>query len=237
MFREEWRRSRQGKKVPHRRCDKPSEAKPVAGQTCQIETALGELREIRRQKEWARTRQTCRLPSVKVEQSADRSRHSSRQNDCCIGHTCDPGQPHRVCGDRTRDRKRENRHLSECEVPLASLRGCCRGSALAPRDVGRQVAEVLHRRGLSSRSMVTVMGPTAPWAAIRASVVDWTPAPSDSARRRMAEGGPPSAPALERESIMPPPALRLLEPAEGRADRSRRVVHVPPPERSPACRP
>ena len=186
MFREEWRRSRQGKKVPYRRCDKPSEAKPVAGQTRQIETALGELREIKRQKEWVRTRRTCRLPPVTVEQSADRSRHSSRQNDCCIGHPCDPGQPHRVCGDRTRDRKRQNRHLSECDVLLASLRGCCRGSALAPRDVGRQVARALRRRALSSRSMVTVMGPTAPWAAIRESGVDWTPAPGDSARIRSA---------------------------------------------------
>ena len=51
MLREEWRRSRQGKKVPARRCDKPDEAKPVAGQTCPIETALDELREIRRKKE------------------------------------------------------------------------------------------------------------------------------------------------------------------------------------------
>ena len=51
MLREVWRRSRQGKKVPARRCDKPGEAKPVSGQTCQIETALGELREIRRKKE------------------------------------------------------------------------------------------------------------------------------------------------------------------------------------------
>jgi|GEM_PF-3198488 len=166
----------------------------------------------------------------------NRSRHTSRQNDCCIGHPCDPGQPHRVSVDRTGDRKRENRHLSECDVLLASLRGCCRRSALAPRDVDRQVARALRRRALSSRSMVTVMGPTAPWAAIRASLIEWTPAPSDSARRRLAEGGPPSAPTLERESIMPPPPLRLLEPAEGCADRSRRVVHVPPPEKSPACR-
>lgn len=30
-----------GKKGPVRRCGKPSEAKPVAGQTCQIEGALG----------------------------------------------------------------------------------------------------------------------------------------------------------------------------------------------------
>ena len=38
--------SSQGKKVPVRRCDRPGEAKPGPGQTCQIETALGELREI-----------------------------------------------------------------------------------------------------------------------------------------------------------------------------------------------
>lgn len=40
-----------GKKGPVRRCGKPSEAKPVAGQTCQIEDALGALRERRQKKE------------------------------------------------------------------------------------------------------------------------------------------------------------------------------------------
>ena len=64
MLREEWRRSRQGKKIPARRCDKPGEAKPFAGQTCQIETALGELRERRRKKELAMTWRTCPPPPV-----------------------------------------------------------------------------------------------------------------------------------------------------------------------------
>jgi len=43
LVREEWRRSRQGKKVLDGRCGQPDEAKPVPGQTCPIETAPGEL--------------------------------------------------------------------------------------------------------------------------------------------------------------------------------------------------
>lgn len=42
-MREEWRHSRQGKKVLDGRCGQPDEAKPVPGQTCPIETAPGEL--------------------------------------------------------------------------------------------------------------------------------------------------------------------------------------------------
>ena len=42
-MREEWRPSRQGKKVLDGRCGQPDEAKPVPGQTCPIETAPGEL--------------------------------------------------------------------------------------------------------------------------------------------------------------------------------------------------
>ena len=41
MFREEWRRSRQGKKVPEGRCGRTIEAKPLSGQTCLIEPAEG----------------------------------------------------------------------------------------------------------------------------------------------------------------------------------------------------
>ena len=41
LFREEWRRSRQGKKVPEGRCGKTIEAKPLSGQTCLIEPAEG----------------------------------------------------------------------------------------------------------------------------------------------------------------------------------------------------
>src|SRR5690606_31863577 len=37
LDREEWRRSRQGKKVAGGRCGRTIEAKPVSGQTCQIE--------------------------------------------------------------------------------------------------------------------------------------------------------------------------------------------------------
>lgn len=37
--REEWRRSRQGKKVLHGRCGKTIEAKPLPDQTCLIEPA------------------------------------------------------------------------------------------------------------------------------------------------------------------------------------------------------
>ena len=45
-MREEWRHSRQGKKVLDGRCGQPDEAKPVPGQTCPIETAPGELQDI-----------------------------------------------------------------------------------------------------------------------------------------------------------------------------------------------
>ncbi|OWV73541.1 hypothetical protein ATY75_30765 [Rhizobium sp. N122] len=41
MPREEWRRSRQGKKVSHGRCGRTIEAKPFSGQTCLIEPANG----------------------------------------------------------------------------------------------------------------------------------------------------------------------------------------------------
>ncbi|MET3793407.1 hypothetical protein ABID37_003635 [Aquamicrobium terrae] len=41
MEREEWRRSRQGKKVADGRCGRTIEAKPVSGQTCHIEPQKG----------------------------------------------------------------------------------------------------------------------------------------------------------------------------------------------------
>jgi len=41
LIREEWRRSRQGKKVPDGRCGKTIEAEPLSGQTCLIEPAEG----------------------------------------------------------------------------------------------------------------------------------------------------------------------------------------------------
>ncbi len=40
MFREEWRRSRQGKKVGGGRCGKTIEAQPVSDQTCHIEDVV-----------------------------------------------------------------------------------------------------------------------------------------------------------------------------------------------------
>ncbi|KQS89831.1 hypothetical protein ASG42_30995 [Rhizobium sp. Leaf391] len=41
LLREEWRRSRQGKKVSDGRCGRTIEAKPLSGQTCLIEPANG----------------------------------------------------------------------------------------------------------------------------------------------------------------------------------------------------
>ena len=40
MSREEWRRSRQGKKVADGRCGRTSEAQPVSDQTCHIEDVV-----------------------------------------------------------------------------------------------------------------------------------------------------------------------------------------------------
>ncbi|OJU68904.1 MAG: hypothetical protein BGO05_24570 [Rhizobiales bacterium 63-7] len=40
MFRAEWRRSRQGKKVADERCGRTIEAQPVSDQTCHIEDVV-----------------------------------------------------------------------------------------------------------------------------------------------------------------------------------------------------
>ncbi|OLP54635.1 hypothetical protein BJF92_08760 [Rhizobium rhizosphaerae] len=51
MSREEWRRSRQGKKATDSRCGRTIEATPVCGQTCQIEAAVAAPDEDRIEKD------------------------------------------------------------------------------------------------------------------------------------------------------------------------------------------
>ncbi|CUX70114.1 hypothetical protein AGR6A_pAt20044 [Agrobacterium sp. NCPPB 925] len=94
--------------------------------------------------------------------------------------------------------KRRNKSLA--------FAGCCihKTSRILPADTiwtgnGRTFGDVNHSRcsydgfrlpPVSAKIAQSGIGPISPWAAISAMVVDWAPAPSESARSRIGEDAP-----------------------------------------------